>query len=227
MSFRSLYLSRILACVPLVLALVVGSVSAQPGNVIPQKSEPQKGWEKLSIEKLPGPNISSLPKTQTPEMAAKAKAAADAAAAARAARAIEMAETVEQAKKRIQAIPVEKINSMEISRPHAENVFRGLPPSFFCTLSKNERQAFSDNQINGLRAQAALNFLWCLEMENNESVPGVLRRRVLKECPKHHLGYCDGSCPPGNETAAHRHAVKCIAVGSRMINDLFLEQVRV
>jgi len=207
MSFRSLYLPRMLACVPLVLALVVGSVSAQPGNVIPQN--PQKGWEKLSIEKLPHANISSLPKTQTPEMAAKAKAAADAAAAARAARAIEMAETVEQAKKRIQAIPVEKINSMDISRPHPENVFHGLPPSFFCTLSKNERQAFSDNQINGLRGQAALNFLWCLEM-NKESVPGVLRQKVVKECPKQHDGYCGGTCPPGNATAAPRITNSCM-----------------
>jgi hypothetical protein len=194
-----------LACVPLVLALVVGSVSAQPGNVIPQKSEPQKEWGKL-----PHANISSLPKTQTPEMAAKAKAAADAAAAARAARAIEMAETVEQAKKRIQAIPVEKINSMDISRPHPENVFRGFPPSFFCTLSKNERQAFSDNQINGLRDQAALNFLWCLEMVNKESVPGVLRQKVLKECPKHHSGYCGGTCPTANSMSQMQQSKACI-----------------
>jgi len=127
--------------------------------------------------------------------AAKKKAAADAAAAVRA---IEMAETLEQAKKRIQAIPVAQINKMDISRPHGENVFRGLPPSYFCTLSPNERQAFSDEQIKGLSTQAALNLLWCLQRQNNEAVPGAVFERVLKECPKHAEGYCEGTCPMGS-----------------------------
>ena len=149
-------------------------------------------------------NLAGL-NTPTPEQARKTQEEEAKKKAAAAVRAKEMAETVEQAKKRIQAISIETFNQQDTPLPHLQSVFIGKGPSVFCTLSPNERQAFSDEQIKGLTTQAALNLLWCTEREDSPaSGPRTLREKVFKECPKNHSGYCGGLCPEGG---------KCITAG--------------